>query len=90
MATEKPVASIKRNIRPLTFVVEVTATRVSEKGTLSGLQALKVIKAPAKVSVGAKAPPMAGGAIYLQVDSLDGLTIVDAAETVEKGPKKLF
>jgi hypothetical protein len=87
---DKPVAALKRSIRPLTFVVEVTATRISEKGTFSGLQAVKVIKAPAKVNALAKAPPMAGGAIYIQTETLDGITIVETSEADAKGPRKLF
>jgi hypothetical protein len=92
---DKPEAAPKRSIRPLTFVVEVTATRVSDKGTFSGLQAVKLIKAPAKVNALAMSPPMAGGAIYVRLDMdrespLDGVTIIDKDENVAKGPRKLF
>ena len=90
MSERAPTA--KRSIEPVTVTVELTATRINENGTLSGITA-KVVKQPIrgnefKTSV----PPMAGGAIYIKALSLDGLKIVsDDGGQKEQAPKrKLF
>jgi len=81
-------ATAKKAVKPLTFQVQVTVSKVNENGTFSGIEA-KVTKAPADVDVVVKAPPMAGGAMFLQAQSLKGITILE--ETAAKAPKaKLF
>ena len=70
-------STAKRSIAPVTMTVEITATRINENGTLSGITA-RVIKQPIKGNeFRTSVPPMAGGAIYLKALSLDGLSIVD-------------
>ena len=70
-------STAKRSIAPVTVTVEITATRINENGTLSGITA-RVVRQPIKGNeFKTSVPPMAGGAIYLKALSLDGLSIVD-------------
>lgn len=82
-------ATVKRSIKPVSFTLVVEATRVNENGTFSGLT-IKSVKGPndsASVSV----PPMAGGAMYLKVTDLSGLTLLeDSPKGEAKIVKKLF
>ena len=89
MSERKPTA--KRSIAPVTFTIEVTATRINENGTLSGITA-KVVKQPIKGNeFKTSVPPMAGGAIYLKALSLEGLSIVaDDAPKATTVKTKLF
>lgn len=82
-------ATVKKAIKPLTFTVQVTVNKVNENGTFSGIEA-KITKAPADVDAAVKAPPMAGGAMFLQASSLKGISIVEDGGN-NKAPKaKLF
>jgi hypothetical protein len=88
MSTHAPTA--KRSIAPVTVTVEITATRINENGTLSGITA-KVVKQPIKGNeFKTSVPPMAGGAVYLKAESLEGLVLQadDVAKAVAKA--KLF
>jgi len=79
----------KRSIAPVTLTVEITATRINENGTLSGISA-KVVKQPIKGNeFRTSVPPMAGGAIYLKALSLEGLKIVDDSEPKAATAKKV-
>ena len=88
MSTHAPTA--KRSIAPVTVTVEITATRINENGTLSGITA-KVVKQPIKGNeFKTSVPPMAGGAVYLKADSLEGLVFQDGATQVQAVKRKLF
>lgn len=70
-------ASRKVRIAPVTFVIEVTADKVSEKGTFSGLS-IKSVKSSVKELQGqlrVAAPVQGGGAMYLKTESLKGLDV---------------
>lgn len=89
MSTWTPTA--KRSIAPVTVTVEITATRINENGVLSGLTA-KVVKQTVKGNeFKTSIPPQAGGAIYLKLSSLEGLTLVDSdAPKATTAKAKLF
>jgi hypothetical protein len=88
MAAEKS-ATVKKAVKPLTFQVQVTVSKVNENGTFSGLEA-KIVKAPADVDAVVKAPPMAGGAMFLQAQSLKGITILEDGGNSKAPKAKLF
>lgn len=88
MAAEKS-ATVKKAVKPLTFTVQVTVNRVNENGTFSGVEA-KIIKSPVDVDAVVKAPPMAGGAMFLQAQSLKGITILEEGATAKAPKAKLF
>lgn len=80
-------ATIKRNIKPVTFTITVEARKVNENGTFSSFEVKKVAGPNSTAKV--VSPPQAGGAIYLKVDSLDNIEML--ADTVVAAPKaKLF
>ena len=84
-------ALLKKSIKPVTFYLEVTATKVNENGTFSGLTVQKVTSSIKNETIRASIPPQAGGAMYLKCDDLKGLEFVEnslTGGTVEK--KKLF
>lgn len=89
MSERTPTA--KRSIAPVTVTVEITATRINENGTLSGITA-KVVKQPIKGNeFKTSVPPMAGGAIYLKALSLDGLQVLaDDEPKAVAAKRKLF
>ena len=93
MSNSKFEAAKKVSIQPITFVIEVTASRVSEKGTFSGLTVTSVkstskdLANHLKVSV----PPQGGGAMYLKTDTLKGVKVTgEVAAAVKKAEVKLF
>ena len=85
-------ATIKKAIVPVKIVIEVTASRINENGTFSGLEVTKVTS-PGKELNGLRVscPPQGGGSMYLKVDSLKGLTLKEGAASPKASPKvKLF
>jgi hypothetical protein len=91
MATTTYKTTAKKSIAPVEMTLTISASRINENGTFSGLTVVKA-KGPNgtfKVSI----PPQQGGAMYLKVESLDGLNILsDAASgNTPAAPKaKLF
>lgn len=85
-------ATLKKSIKPVTFYLEVTATKVNENGTFSGLTVQKVSSSvKSNETIRASVPPQAGGALYFKCDDLKGLEFIEGTMTganVEK--KKLF
>ena len=85
-------AARKVRIAPVTFVIEVTADKLSEKGTFSGLT-IKSIKSTVKDLQGSlrvACPPQGGGAMYIKADSIKGVTVlgeINATSTKAKEVK---
>jgi len=78
----------KRAIAPVKFTVTGTASRVNENGTLSGLV---IDKVTGPKSFKAVSHPASGGAIWLKVETLDGLEILtEGAKKASSEKKKLF
>lgn len=84
--------TMKKTIKPVTFTIEVSATRINENGTFSGLTINKVSSSiKSNDTIRASVPPMAGGALYLKTDSLKGLEFIEGTSTGASAPKaKLF
>jgi len=86
-------AAPKVRIAPVTFVIEVTADKVSDKGTFSGLT-VKSIKSTVKDLQGflrVATPVRGGGALYIKTDSMKGLDVQgEVGTTAAKKPVKLF
>lgn len=82
--------TIKRRIRPVTLTVTVTASRINENGTFSGFEVVSA-KGPNK-TFKMSAPPQGGGSIYLKVESLEGLQMMEEGSdpTPTTPKKKLF
>lgn len=81
-------ATKKRPIETVTIQLTVTANRINENGTFSGL---KVQKITGPKGIAASMPPQGGGSIYLKTDTLDGVEFREGEEagTVQE-KKKLF
>lgn len=81
--------TVKRAIAPVSITVKLVASRVNENGTFSGF-VIESVKGP-NGTTKVVCPPQGGGAIYLKVESLEGITLREdgaSGQTVEK--KKLF
>jgi hypothetical protein len=82
-------ATSKKGIKPVTLTITVEAKRINENGTFSGFE-VKSVKGPNstfKVAI----PPQGGGAIYLKVDRLEGITVLTDGEATTATTKvKLF
>lgn len=88
MSSDK-TATIKRRIAPVTFTITVVAERVNENGTFSTFT-VQSVKGPNKTAK-IVAPPMAGGAIYIKVESLEGIRVLGDDDGKTGGAKvKLF
>lgn len=89
MAADRQV-TLKKSIKPVTITVTLTASRINENGTFSGFVVQKVT-GPNKTAK-ASCPPMGGGSIYLKVESLEGVEVLnETATATPSAPKvKLF
>lgn len=83
-------ATIKKSIKPVTFKLTVTASKINENGTFSGLEITDVVATNNKGTYRAVAPAQAGGAIYLKADTLENLEILDSATAKATAKVKLF
>jgi hypothetical protein len=82
-------ATSKKGIKPVTLTLTVEAKRINENGTFSGFE-VKSVKGP-NSTFKAAIPPQGGGAIYLKVDSMEGLTVLPDGDTGTATTKvKLF
>lgn len=88
MSDNNRTTTIKRSIKPVTFTITVEAKKVNENGTFSSFE-FKSVKGPNKTAK-AVSPLMAGGAIYLKVESLEGITVLAEGETATAAKTKLF
>lgn len=81
--------TVKKGIRPVTVTLTVEARRINENGTLSQFE-LKSIKGP-NDTIKASFPPMGGGSIYLRLESLEGIEVIEGeAKKAARVTKKLF
>ena len=82
---------LKRPIEPVTFTVEITATKMNEHGTLLGFE-VKSIKSSKVKSLAVSLPPRLGGGMFIKVEDPNdpGITVLDAPEKGEKVTKKFF
>lgn len=82
-------ATLKKGIKPVTLTIVVEARKVNENGTFSGFE-VKSAKGP-NGSFKVVSPPQSGGAIYLKVASMEGLTVLSDGDTpAATGKVKLF
>lgn len=86
MAADR-TTTVKKAVKPVTFTITLQASRVNENGTFSGfvVQSVKGPNKTAKVAI----PPMGGGAIYLKVESLEGIEVLSADATVATATPKV-
>lgn len=67
-------ATIKKPIKPVRLTVTVTASRINENGTFSGIQIESVKGLDGLYAV---SPPLSGGGIFFKVDTLENLTVLE-------------
>ncbi len=90
MSNDNPVTTMKRSIKPITFVIELTADRVNENGTFSGI-AIQSVKSSVKELAGhlrVSSPPMGGGRMFLITDTMDGIKVLGEIKSSGKADKK--
>jgi hypothetical protein len=83
-------ATVKKSIKPVTFTIKVTAKKVNENGTFSGLEIQGISGSVKNGTFRVVAPPQAGGAMYIKCDTLDGLELVLDGTTTTAAKTKLF
>jgi len=83
-------ATLKKSIKPVTFTIKVTAKKVNENGTFSGLEIQGISGSVKNSTFRVVAPPQAGGAMYIKCDTLDGLELVADGAVAMVTKTKLF
>lgn len=84
-------ATVKKSIKPVTLTVTLVAKKVNENGTFSSFEVQSVKGSMKNSTLRVSTPPQGGGAIYLKVDSLEGLEMIEGTTQVSGMPKvKLF
>lgn len=88
MADNTRKTTVKRPIEEVTLTLKVKAHRINENGTFSQFEVVD-IKGPNN-TIKASFPPMGGGSIYLKVESLEGIKVLEGTQKEAHTPKKLF
>jgi hypothetical protein len=84
-------ATVKKSIKPVTITVTLVAKKVNENGTFSSFEVQSVKGSMKNSTLRVATPPQGGGAIYLKVDSLEGLEMIERTTQISGMPKvKLF
>ena len=78
-------ATIKKPIKPVKLTVTVTASKINENGTFSGLQIESVKGLDGLYAV---SPPLSGGGIFFKVDTLASVTVLENEVKGAAGVKK--
>lgn len=88
MADNTRKTTVKRSIKPVTITLTVEASRINENGTFSQF-VVKSLKGP-NGTIKASFPPMGGGSIYLKVEDLENITVLEGTQKAATVAKKLF
>lgn len=90
MATNE--TSVKKSlVTPVVFTIKVSAKRISDKGTFSGLDVISVTSETKGLEgLRVAAPFQGGGAMYLKVDALTGLKVGEAKAAEKPEARKLW
>ena len=89
MADNSSKATRKVAIAPISFVITVTAEKINENGTFSGIKVQDVKSSNKELDNPRIAcPPQGGGSMFLRVDSVKGLKVLGDASAAPKAEKK--
>ncbi len=83
-------ATLKKSIKPVTFTIKVTAKKVNENGTFSGLEIQGISGSVKNSTFRVVAPPQAGGALYIKCETLEGMEVLQEGAQASAVKTKLF
>ena len=83
-------ATVKKSIKPVTFTIKVTAKKVNENGTFSGLEIQGISGSVKNGTFRVVAPPQAGGALYIKCETLEGMEVLQEGTATNATKQKLF